>query len=654
MNIKLKLLLSLVITALLPVLIIVSITTWQIVEDAEQKFIDTSTVDISIAEQSFANFFEDMGHLVSFMADSQAVRQSAPGAISNYFTESRKPSEVAKANGGLELELFNLFSAIGNNNPKLGFVYMSNTAGEYAEWPGTDNYGDWDPRTRPWYPLARDANFRVVRRDGYFWEPTQSVYVSVLKAFKKLDGELGGVVAIDVSLKALTGMVQDIKLGETGFIMLVQGDGMVLVDGHSPDNNFKSISELKDAHFVDIANKESGVFETSIKGVEYMANVYASDKLGWKFIGFQQKAEILSSAQTLIYKTIAISTVLVLLFLLLGMWIAQAVVKPINQVKDSLREFAEGEGDLTARINVASRDETGELARWFNQFVASTQAMIDTIKQNSHAIHEVSSQTNQGSGNIADSAQQQHSSVDQVATAVTQMSSAANEVAKNCANTATVSEEGLSATREGKDIIEQSQAGVESLGTSIRESRRVISELEHETENINSILVAIQSIAEQTNLLALNAAIEAARAGAHGRGFAVVADEVRNLANRTQESTSEINTILTSLNKRTEQVSSNMSLSLEQAEAVIDTTTRVNEAFQQIESNVETIRDMTLQNASAAEEQHLVTEDINANVVAINEMASQVMMLAKELQNNASDQDRLSTELSELVSRFRT
>ncbi|WP_020405456.1 methyl-accepting chemotaxis protein [Hahella ganghwensis] len=654
MKIKTKLLTAFLVTTLLPVLIVAIITVRNVITQAEKQFLDASNLDISIIDQSFQNFFDVIGFTVAFMADYSAVGDTESGGLTTYFGDGKKPSQIAMQNGGREQRIFELFSAIGDNNPMLGYVYMGDKQGGYLEWPGTADYSNWDPRKRPWFDMGRDGNYQLVRRDGYYYEPDDAVYVSVLKGFRNSQGAFEGVVAIDVSLKALTDMVQQIKFGETGYVMIVEGSGNILVDGGHPENNFNAISDMDAEYFSIINNTESGIIEFEIDGVGYMANVYHSDDLGWKFVGFMEKSEIFAGAKDVAATTVVVSIILVVLFGFAGVYIANRIVTPINSVKDNLKTIAEGEGDLTTRISVDSKDEAGELAQWFNQFIESTQQMIQAIKSTAVKMDEVSLDTNGSATEMAESSSHQLSSIEQIVTAVTEMASAANEVAKNCVDTATVSEEGLSATKVGKDIINRSASSVEELGNSISSSNTVILELEKETGNINNILSTIQDIAEQTNLLALNAAIEAARAGEQGRGFAVVADEVRNLAKRTQDSTEEINKILTQLVQRTKDVSATMERSSKESEASVELSAEALQAFESIEAAVERIRDMTTQTASATEEQHLVTEDINKNIVTINESANQVSEVSSQVESLCAKQTELSRQLTQLVSRFRT
>lgn len=215
----------------------------------------------------------------------------------------------------------------------------------------------------------------------------------------------------------------------------------------------------------------------------------------------KQADEVYAGARELTWITLAVCAALVSLFGIAGVIIARRIVNPINLVMDGLRIIAQGEGDLTRRLARLSADETGELARWFNLFIESIQSMIRVIKENAIRMDGVSGDTNQRTTAMSATLQSQLSSMEQIVTAVTEMSSAANEVAKTCVQTADVSEQGLAATRIGKEVIARSASGVNKLGSSIQNSSKVTQELEKETVNINNILSTIQQIAEQTNLL---------------------------------------------------------------------------------------------------------------------------------------------------------
>jgi methyl-accepting chemotaxis protein len=179
-------------------------------------------------------------------------------------------------------------------------------------------------------------------------------------------------------------------------------------------------------------------------------------------------------------------------------------------------------------------------------------------------------------------------------------------------------------------------------------------QLEQDNNNIQSILGTIRSIAEQTNLLALNAAIEAARAGEQGRGFAVVADEVRALAKRTADSTAEIDGLLSSLAQRTREMGKQMHASLEVSQSTVSSITDARSSFGLIRESVDVIRDMNAQIATAAEEQHQVAEDINRHISMIHGDAQLVEGLAESARSDSQQLSSLSTQLNELVNRFKT
>lgn len=162
MKLKAKLLSALLATTLIPVLIIAALTVRGAINQAKDDFVTNSTTNIRIVDDSFQTFFNVMGYQVSFLASESSVTDTAAGDLSTYFGDGRKPSAVARANGGREEAIFNLFSSIGDNNPMLGYVYMGDKDGGYLEWPGTAEYGEWDPRKRPWFDMGKDNRYELV------------------------------------------------------------------------------------------------------------------------------------------------------------------------------------------------------------------------------------------------------------------------------------------------------------------------------------------------------------------------------------------------------------------------------------------------------------------------------------------------------------
>jgi methyl-accepting chemotaxis protein len=319
-------------------------------------------------------------------------------------------------------------------------------------------------------------------------------------------------------------------------------------------------------------------------------------------------------------------TMLIIIGLVLSALVAFVVpgviVTPMKRLLAHLENVAEGEGDLTVRLEANSRDEMGRVADAFNHFVSKIHKLIGSSV---NSTGQLASSTQQLTVVAAESSQavaQQMSELDQVATAITEMTATVQEVARNAGSAAAAARDADSQANQGKQVVIETIETINELAEAVQHSADVINKLKDESTNIGAVLNVIKSVAEQTNLLALNAAIEAARAGEQGRGFAVVADEVRQLASRSQQSTQEIEKIIQALQGRAKDAVQAMEEGRDRANRSVTQAASAGQALEEITRAVSTISDMNTQIASAAEEQSAVTEDINRNTVSIQTLAN--------------------------------
>lgn len=657
MKIKTKLTLALSMATIVPVLIVCIIMSLLITEQARSDFKQSSTQTLSAVEKNFAGFVSSIQDTVKYLANNPLITSpDAPSYTTYYESAAKSPKEVVERSGGREYEIFKLLQGLGESHEDFAYVYSSDLEGGYVEWPGTYAYSNWDPKSRPWYQLGMQSNGQVALGDAYYYQPDDDVYVSAVSSFER-EGQAAGVVTIDFSIKTLMRMASETVIGQHGSLMVVEGSGNILVDVINPENGFKQLSKLSGSAYQQLANTQSGVINVTLNGQDYHANVYTSDDLGWKFVALVPDSEIYASAFRMAQTTAIISALLLALFLLVSFFLARRLITPIeavSAVSKDLQVIAKGEGDLTIKIMVESDDETGQLSKGFNHFLESIRILISNIKQSAVTIAGAANQTSAKAQRVAEATSQQLVSIEQIVAAGQQMLEASNDAAQNCSDSAQFSEQALETTQHGKTLIKQSSDGVIRLGQRLNESRVVINELENETSDINQILSTIQEIAEQTNLLALNAAIEAARAGDQGRGFAVVADEVRGLAKRTQESTEQINKILSLLLQRTKTASHTMNESFTESEKAIELSEEALEAFQKVETMVSQMKDMTLRTAASAEQQLSATGDINNNIIRISDSAQELSHISEEVAELCCQSDDLSKQIYGMVAGFRT
>jgi methyl-accepting chemotaxis protein len=329
------------------------------------------------------------------------------------------------------------------------------------------------------------------------------------------------------------------------------------------------------------------------------------------------------------------------------------VVKPIIAAGIRMRDIATGDGDLTLTLPVNGNDEIAYMGKNFNLFVSKIRDIIISTVKISERLEKSAIELQGLSNATTRAASEQQSGSQQIATALYEMTTSFQEVARNAASAEETTNMANENVKLSQAAVNSNRDSIHRLSQDIGAAKNVISQLADESQSVAGILNVIRGIAEQTNLLALNAAIEAARAGEQGRGFAVVADEVRTLAQKTQQSTSEIQDVIEGLQGKSSEAVSVIENSSKRAEASVGFAGEVTEQLSKVSSAVQAVFEMNAQIAAAAEEQAAVAEDINKNVTHISDVSEQTSADAHAALNASDDVHSLVTDLSKLVHQFK-
>ncbi len=367
----------------------------------------------------------------------------------------------------------------------------------------------------------------------------------------------------------------------------------------------------------------------------------------------QERANAQKLYDTVFMVFIGIAVLAVAVMVLFGGWVARSISYPLKALRTAI-ETTERNRDLTVRVSIDQNDEIGSVAHAF-------QAMVDRFRDILSDVRETSAYLQKSAQQLANSTEQtregaaiQMRETDQVATATTEMTHAIEEVSRNAHQAADAANNANRETENGNRVLEEALSSINSLSNRIDTAGEVIRRVETDSASIGSVLDVIRGIAEQTNLLALNAAIEAARAGEQGRGFAVVADEVRSLAQRTQESTQEIQGMIERLQSSAREAVRSMADGTEEMQRTVTHASRAGESLGAIKMAVSLINDMNTQIASATEEQMAVSQEISRNVVNISDVAKSSAHSVQEVDKTSRELNDTASRLSSLVNEFRT
>jgi methyl-accepting chemotaxis protein len=349
--------------------------------------------------------------------------------------------------------------------------------------------------------------------------------------------------------------------------------------------------------------------------------------------------------------------VIVVIILIAASWFSYSVPKQltrqINYVTKRISDIASGDGDLTGRIQVTSKDEFSDLATEFNTFLDNLQQLIRDILEQSKELNGLGVELSKVATQNNNVNQALGQASESIVSAVHEMSTASKEVAGVAQQSSSEADNSLKLAQQGLSAVANSSSRITSLSNNMEQAMARSTELQQSSDNIAKVLEVIRAIAEQTNLLALNAAIEAARAGEYGRGFAVVADEVRTLATRTQDSTNDIQQMIELFASSVSQSINAIDESKQFADDAVESFSQTNDILNAMQSSSTKVNDMAMQTAQATEEQTTVSDEISHNLSSLNDQTLEGGALARTTQDVSTKMEQLTDELNRLVNRFK-
>jgi len=564
---------------------------------------------------------------------------AAEVAARQYATEEQVLMHYATALGGIDKMV------IGHDD---GRSYTSRPSESFPNGVGIPE--KYDPTTRPWYKQAKQ-HIGLSFSDVFFTKSTNTPMMGIMYAYSDK------VIMADIRFNELETQLKELEQIHQAKGILVDDKGMIVA---STIDNVKTQTALASLETNINTGKAIQHPEQFINGtlngqdVLLMAKVVnIGTQKQWHMISVMNSTlalskldNVMSHAHTVIFCTIIVSIILMI-------FVLNKLYQPILSLKKVVHDLSRGDGDLTQRLQEKSNDDLGNIAKDINHFIAGLQDMIKEMKQRNAKLNDKVLSI-EGSCRDTHSVLQIHTDeTAQVVSIIDQLSKSSTEVENNSHATATAARDAATYSDETKQINEMTETYISDLEHQIDTTSREIMSMDNETQSIQSIATVIGEIAEQTNLLALNASIEAARAGEHGRGFAVVADEVRALATRTQQSTSQIDKALASLQGKSEGLVDSIEQTKVNCEKTRTQLVLAVEMLSKLNEKMVTVSRFNDDISTSSMEQNSLIQNVTQNIHEIENIVLKLNNLSQNQVDESEQIKQFNDSVSSLMSRFK-